>query len=105
MHGSYFVRVHQDLRDAILVGRLAPGSRLLVNRVLAAPLGMRRNTVVDTYEQLLSDVPVEARVGAGTFVANYAPFGPTQPEQIAATDMAPAGACSPLVGRVLTPCS
>lgn len=90
LHGSHSMRVHQSLRDAILVGRLAPGRRLPASRVLAAQLGIRRNTVVGAYEQLLSDGLVEARVGAGTFVANHVPSGPIQPERVAATDMVPA---------------
>ena len=89
MRGPQSTRVHQGLRDAILAGRLAPGSRLPASRALAAQLGMRRNTVVGAYEQLLSDGLVEARVGAGTFVASHVPFGAARPDRLAATDMAP----------------
>ncbi len=89
MHGPHSARVHQGLRDAILAGRLAPGSRLPASRALAAQLGIRRNTVVGAYEQLLSDGLVEARVGAGTFVADHVPTGPAPPECARATDMAP----------------
>lgn len=89
MHGPQSARVHQGLRDAILAGRLAPGSRLPASRVLAVQLGMRRNTVVGVYEQLLSDGLVEARVGAGTFVASHVPSGPAPPERAPATDMTP----------------
>src|SRR3954466_177104 len=78
--GPQSLRVHQGLRDTILAGRLAPGSRLPASRVLAKQLGVRRNTVVSAYEQLLSDGLVEARVGAGTFVANHVPLGPASPE-------------------------
>jgi len=69
MPGPQSARVHQGLRDAILAGRHAPGSRLPASRALAAQLGIRRNTVVGAHEQLLSGGLVEARVGAGTFVA------------------------------------
>ena len=89
MHGPRSARVHQALRDAILAGRLAPGSRLPASRALAAQLGMRRNTVVGAYELLVSDGLVEARVGAGTFVANHVPTGPARPEHVAATGMVP----------------
>jgi GntR family transcriptional regulator/MocR family aminotransferase len=87
--GPQSARVHQGLRDAILAGRLAPGSRLPASRALAAQLGMRRNTVVGAYEQLLSDGLVEARVGAGTYVADHVPTGPAGPKRARATDMAP----------------
>jgi GntR family transcriptional regulator/MocR family aminotransferase len=89
MHGPPFARLYQGLREAILAGRLAPGSRLPASRALAAQLGIRRNTVVGAYEQLLSDGLVEARVGAGTFVADHVPTGPARSECVAATDMAP----------------
>ena len=88
--GPYAARVHQGLRNAILAGRFAPGSRLPASRVLAAQLGMRRNTVVGAYERLLSDGLVEARVGAGTFVAEHVPTGPTWPQRLSAVDRAPA---------------
>ena len=87
--GPQPARVHQGLRDAILAGRLAPGSRLPASRALAAQLGMRRNTVVVAYEQLLSDGLVTARIGAGTFVASHVPAGPARPEHVTATDLAP----------------
>ena len=51
--------------------------------------GLSRITVVGSYEMLLSDVLVEARVGAGTFVANHVPTGPARSERAPATDMAP----------------
>ncbi len=89
MSGPQSARVHQALRNAILAGRLAPGSRLPASRVLAAQLGIRRNTVVGAYEQLLSDGLVEARVGAGTFVADHIPRVPARPERASATDIAP----------------
>jgi GntR family transcriptional regulator/MocR family aminotransferase len=89
MVGPQHVRVHQGLRDAILAGRLAPGSRLPASRALAAQLGMRRNAVVAAYEQLLSDGLAEARVGAGTYVADHVPSGPARPGRLPATDLSP----------------
>lgn len=89
MSGPQSGRVYQGLRDAILAGRLAPSSRLPASRALAAQFGIRRNTVVGAYEQLLSDGLAEARVGAGTFVAAHVPSGPARPARIAMADMAP----------------
>ncbi len=89
MSGPQSARVHQGLRDAILAGRLAPGSRLPSSRALAAQFGIRRNTVVVAYEQLLSEGLAEARVGAGTFVAAHVPSGPARPERIAMADIVP----------------
>jgi GntR family transcriptional regulator/MocR family aminotransferase len=87
--GPQSLRVHQGLRDAILAGRLAPGSRLPASRALAAQLGMRRNTIVAAYEQLVSDGLAEARVGAGTYIANHVPSGPARPVHVPAMDLAP----------------
>jgi GntR family transcriptional regulator / MocR family aminotransferase len=74
--GSQSSRVHAGLRAAILGGRLAAGLRLPSSRALADQLGVRRNAVVTAYEQLLGDGLVEARTGAGTFVAARLPQGP-----------------------------
>jgi GntR family transcriptional regulator/MocR family aminotransferase len=81
-------RVHAALRSAIVDGRLRPGLKLPSSRGLAAQLGMRRNSIVAAYEQLLSDGLIEARHGAGTFVATRLP---TPQKRVAA----PAFNCEP----------
>ncbi|NMF90194.1 PLP-dependent aminotransferase family protein [Aromatoleum petrolei] len=48
------------LRDAILSGRLAPGTRLPASRGLAASLKIARNTVLFAYEQLVAEGCLEA---------------------------------------------
>ncbi|MFO7545794.1 MAG: PLP-dependent aminotransferase family protein [Trueperaceae bacterium] len=60
--------VYRDLRDAVVSGALAPGTRLPSTRAHAEALGVSRNTVLAAYEQLTAEGYVEARVGAGTFV-------------------------------------
>ena len=62
-------QVHAALRSAIVDGLLSPGLKLPSSRALAEQLKVRRNTVVAAYEHLLSDGLVEARHGAGTYVA------------------------------------
>ena len=63
-----------QLRTAILAGRLHPGLRLPSSRTLAADCGMlSRATVVATYERLLGEGYLVARTGAGTFVAHGLP--------------------------------
>lgn len=55
-HGWPRQRVlHECLRAAIRSGQLAPGTRLAATRVLAAELGLARNTVLYAYEQLASE--------------------------------------------------
>jgi GntR family transcriptional regulator / MocR family aminotransferase len=57
------------LREAVRTGRLAPGTRLPSSRVLAADLGIARNTVADAYGQLVAEGWLTARQGSGTRVA------------------------------------
>src|SRR5512141_3085337 len=66
-------QVHGALRTGIVDGLLAPGLRLPSTRGLAEQLGVRRNAIVAAYEALLSDGLVEARHGAGTYVAARLP--------------------------------
>src|SRR3546814_3844566 len=60
-------QLYDQLREAILAGRLAPGARLPSTRSLAAEMDLSRNTVATAFEQLLSEGYVEGRVGAGTY--------------------------------------
>jgi GntR family transcriptional regulator / MocR family aminotransferase len=70
------LQVHASLRAAILDGRLAAGIRLPSSRGLAEQLGVGRNSVVIAYEHLLGDGLIEARQGAGTYVAMLPKVGP-----------------------------
>jgi GntR family transcriptional regulator/MocR family aminotransferase len=65
--------LHQQLRAAIVEGRLKPGLRLPPTRSLAALYGVSRNTAVATYDLLLSEGYLSARRGAGTYVATALP--------------------------------
>ena len=66
-------QLYQALRQAILAGRLSPGTRLPSSRELAAELGVSRNTIVNAFEQLLAEGYVEGKIGAGTYVARTLP--------------------------------
>lgn len=65
--------VFDRLRQAILAGTFAPGTRLPPTRPLAEELGVARQTVVLAYERLAAEGYVRARVGSGTFVATDLP--------------------------------
>ncbi|MEV4708231.1 PLP-dependent aminotransferase family protein [Actinoplanes sp. NPDC049316] len=67
--GEKTVRVYRALREAIADGRLPEGHRLPATRVLAADLGVARNSVATAYERLVAEGYLVARTGAGTFVA------------------------------------
>ncbi len=66
-------QLYESLRSAVLTGRLLPGARLPSSRALAARLGISRNTVLNTYEQLQAEGFVTGRVGSGTRVARALP--------------------------------
>jgi GntR family transcriptional regulator/MocR family aminotransferase len=66
-------QLYDALRDAILNGALAPGTRLPATRMLARELGTARNTVMAAFEQLVSEGYLDARVGDGTRVAAVLP--------------------------------
>ena len=68
--GEKTVGVYRALREAIVDGRLPEGHRLPATRVLAADLGVARNSVATAYERLVAEGYLTARVGAGTFVAS-----------------------------------
>lgn len=70
--------LHQQLRAAILEGRLKPGLRLPPTRVLAAEYGVSRNTAVAAYDLLLSEGYLSSRRGAGTYVADVLPRAPAR---------------------------
>lgn len=65
LHRQMFLQ----MRALILSGRLKRGQRLPSTRTLAGEIGVSRNTVAAAFDQLLAEGAIEARVGAGTFVA------------------------------------
>jgi GntR family transcriptional regulator/MocR family aminotransferase len=65
---SLFRQIYEELRSAILEGRLKPGARLPSTRTLSEDLGVSRNTVLEAFEQLYAEGFLETRVGSGTRV-------------------------------------
>jgi GntR family transcriptional regulator/MocR family aminotransferase len=68
-----YQQIYDELRSAILTGRLAPGARLPATRELASALGVARNTVMNAFDQLLAEGYLEGRVGDGTYVTRVLP--------------------------------
>ncbi|PWH14291.1 MAG: PLP-dependent aminotransferase family protein [Anaerolineae bacterium] len=63
-----YEQIAYHLRQSILSGNLAPGTRLPASRVLARDLGVNRITVESAYAALEAEGLVAARVGSGTYV-------------------------------------
>lgn len=70
-------QLYQQLRAAILEGRLKPGTRLPSTRAFANELGISRNTVVEAFDQLIAEGYLVGKHGSGTFVNQQ--LGETRP--------------------------
>ena len=55
--------LHEELRDAILDGRLRPGTRLPATRDFARQYGVSRGTAVTAFEQLQAEGYFRGLVG------------------------------------------
>ncbi len=66
-------QIYEGLRRKILAGKLSPGQRVPSTRTLSQHLGVSRNTVAQSYAQLLSEGYFQAIVGSGTFVCRQIP--------------------------------
>ncbi|MFM0740948.1 PLP-dependent aminotransferase family protein [Paraburkholderia xenovorans] len=65
--------LYDEIRDAILTGRFAPGSRLPATRDLATRFTISRGTVLGVFAQLTAEGYVSGAVGRGSFVAAELP--------------------------------
>src|ERR1041385_1854592 len=66
-------QLYNELRGAILSGRLPGGSRIPSTRALADSLSISRTTITECYEDLISEGYLHAQIGSGTFVCDYLP--------------------------------
>ena len=74
--GTRRAALEDALRAAIRDGRLTAGTRLPSTRALAGDLGLSRGTVVEAFAQLTAEGYLDARHGAGTWVADLSLPGP-----------------------------
>lgn len=63
-----YVALYHALREGILNGSLASGTRLPSTRDLATMYGLSRGSVSEAYDMLLAEGYIESAVGKGTFV-------------------------------------
>src|SRR5256885_12641960 len=66
-------QIYEGVRAGILAGRFAAEMRLPSTRVLAAELGVARNTIVLAFDQLVAEGYLSARRGGGTRVRAAVP--------------------------------
>lgn len=66
-------QLYEELRHAILDGRLLPHQRIPSTRSLAKMLGISRTTVMQSYERLLSEGYLETLRGSGTYICAQLP--------------------------------
>jgi len=66
-------QVMDTVRQRIAARSLMPGARLPSIRAMAQALAVSKSTVVDAYDRLGAEGIIEARRGAGFFVAGHAP--------------------------------
>ena len=89
--GPRQAQLTRALKTAVLSGRLRSGDRLPATRTLATELGLSRNTVLASYEELAAEGFVQGRVGSGSYVAQVDGAGPA-PASIGAGAPAPLSA-------------
>lgn len=81
-------QLYRILRDLILGERLQGGTRLPSTRVIAAELGIGRNTAMAAFEQLQAEGYLVSRVGSGTRVCTVLPEAFLEARRAASTGVA-----------------
>lgn len=66
-------QIYDALRNRILRGELKPNEKLPSSRELAKQLGVSRTSVLEAYEQLISEGYLESRHGSGTYICETLP--------------------------------
>jgi GntR family transcriptional regulator/MocR family aminotransferase len=66
---SRTVQLYEQIRTAIVEGRLQPGDRLTPSRTVAADLRMSRATVSEAYGRLSAEGYIEGHAGRGSLVS------------------------------------
>ena len=66
-------QVYYALRNAIVEGRLASGTKIPSSRALSEMMSISRNSVIAGYDRLLDEGYILTRKGAGTFVTQNIP--------------------------------
>jgi GntR family transcriptional regulator / MocR family aminotransferase len=78
--GPRRLALYRSLRGLIESGQMKPGDKLPTTRDISGRFGVSRGVAVAAYEMLVADGFAEARVGAGTYVAEAVPLLQAAPE-------------------------
>ncbi|MFQ0814025.1 GntR family transcriptional regulator [Brucella anthropi] len=70
---SLAAQLVEQIRQAVLAGRLKPNARLPSTRALSVELGLSRTTVLAAFDQLIAEGYLEGRQGSGTRVVAELP--------------------------------
>lgn len=70
---SLTAQLVDQIRQAVLAGRLKPDARLPSTRALSLELGLSRTTVLAAFDQLIAEGYLEGRQGSGTHVTAELP--------------------------------
>jgi GntR family transcriptional regulator / MocR family aminotransferase len=76
-----YVRLYRRIREGVLQGALAPGTRLPSARTLAREEGLSRNTVDAALAQLQAEGFVVRRVGSGSWISDRIRNEPLRPSR------------------------
>lgn len=71
--------LYDEIRRAIVDGRLPPGARLPSTRSVARQYRVARGTVVTAFEHLVAEGYIEGSVGSGSFVRRMTALSPPGP--------------------------
>ncbi|TDD59024.1 PLP-dependent aminotransferase family protein [Kribbella antibiotica] len=77
------LQLAEQIRAAVLDGRLQAGHRLPSTRDLARQLAISRAVAQSAYDQLHAEGWIEGRTGAGTFITDVGPLRPAEPRRTA----------------------
>jgi GntR family transcriptional regulator/MocR family aminotransferase len=86
--------LYDEIRLAIVEGRLAPGARLPSTRGISREYRVARGTVVAAFEHLTTEGYIEGSVGSGSFVRNVTALAPSASPMARARSRAPGVATS-----------
>lgn len=68
-----YLQITNGIINQILKGRIGPGTKMPGSRIMAEQLGVHRNTIITSYEELESQGWINARPAKGNFVNDKLP--------------------------------